>query len=185
MLLLTESEGALQEALAFIDAFEADAATSSSSGDADASLDETTKPTSAPRRKKKRSHTERVKTELERLRNDAEALENTLKRLKQSTPNRPQSQLAVRWSPSVSGDFDKNSLRLTRGVKDPVATMWMEIVVEEFRRRRESEVLNSRLRAMLLKQVGMIQASQAALSSKFTDSVRHLQSSQYRLLILS
>lgn len=168
-----EALATLQDALAFIDAFEAE--TLAQSGE-EATPGESTNrsrrrcvpsSTGARSSQKKRSHTERVKCELERLRKDAEALEATLKRLKL----RSSETLAVRWAPSPVGRQSSSLSWPSKGSGPRVAT-WMEIVMEEYRRRRESEALNRRLRVMLSKQFNMVQASEAALSFRFTDAVR-------------
>lgn len=109
---------------------------------------------------KKRSHTERVKGELEQLRNDVQALEAVFKRLKKNT-----AVLTVHWSPSTPPDSG-------RGLSQS-GSEWMEIVVEQCRRRRESEALNRRLRSMLGKLVSTVHASEGALAFKFTDAVRY------------
>lgn len=171
-MLLVESEAGatLHDALAFIDAFEGESTSSNSSGgDADVSSGESTaKSKAGPAKKKKRSHTERVKTELERLRTDAEALENTLKRLKQKSF---EMKLLAADSSPLQLDSHSNSSSLVAGRKDPRMVRWMTIVMEECRRRRESEALNRRLRAMLAKQVSMVQTSESALSLKYSDAV--------------
>lgn len=166
-LLLMESEAnaTLHDALAFIDAFEGQSTSSNSSGGVWS--EESTK-SKAPAKKKKRSHTERVKNELERLRTDAKALEATLERLKRSSSE--MKQLVAGARPQVDSH---SSSSLVVGRKDPRMVQWMAIVVDECRRRRESEALNRRLRAMLAKQVNMVQVSESALSLKISDAVRN------------
>lgn len=110
---------------------------------------------------KKQSHTQRVKSELEQLRNDAQALEAVLKRLKKNA-----AVLAAHWSASAPPGSG-------RGLS-PSGSEWMGIVVDQCRRRRESETLNRRLRAMLSKLVLTVHASEGALAFKFTDAVRYL-----------
>lgn len=63
---------------------------------------------------KKRSHTERVKSELERLRNEVGALEVTMKRLKSHSSET----LAVGWTP-LHLDPHNSSLSWT---SDPLKT---------------------------------------------------------------
>lgn len=155
MLLLLESEreadATLQDALAFIDAFETE-----------------TVPNLAVNRPKraKRPHRERVKSEIERLRNDAEALEATLVRMKQASgfQARKKIQVVVHGSPSTTAQFDAHKTHATDG--------WMEIVVDEYRRRRQAETTNQQLKGLLAKQTKVIQASQAALAYQFTKEVR-------------
>lgn len=159
---LVECEDALQEVLAFIDACEAETTASRSSGDGNVSTGDSAEPKSASR-EKKRSQSERVKMELQQLRNDAEALETSLKRLKRSLGPAKSAQSRSNAHPQLG------STSLGRG---PGAAMWMFIMLQEHQRRRKSENVNRRLRALLARQVSMIQASEAALTPKFSNAVR-------------
>lgn len=150
-----EADATLQDALAFIDAFEAETVDAAAS-------------TVKRAKRAKRPHRERVKSEIERLRNDAEALEATLTRMKQASgfQARKKIQVVVHGSPNTAAQFDSHKIHATNG--------WMEIVVDEYRRRRQAEATNQQLRSLLAKQTKIIQASQAALAFQFTKEVRLL-----------
>lgn len=152
-----EAEATLLDALAFIDAF---------------SSDSPIEPAFAPpvKRKKRNSrpHRERVRSEIERLRGDAEALETTLARMKQQSAERENKAVTavINGSPSTAAQFDGHRLQ-AHGTD-----RWMEIVVEEYRRRRQTEDTNRLLKKLLHRQTIAIHASQAALALQFTKEVR-------------
>lgn len=152
-----EANATLCEALAFIDAFDT-STSSSATGDYSSGV------------KKKRSHRDRVKSELQRLRNDASALEVTLTRLKQSLRRSIQessSQSHQRRPVSLidsTADADSTS-------NDPRVAAWMEVAMDEYRRRRQSEATNRQLKDLLAKQIELVRASEAALVFKLTEAV--------------
>lgn len=176
MLLLqseSESTATLCEALAFIDAFEAqeEPTASTSGGDSSPGL-QPIKP------KKKRSHRDRVKSELQRLRNDASALEVTLTRLKQSLrysvrESDPRSQ---QWRPIAATaaqlEIQSRGTDTKHRSSDPRVAAWMEIAIDEYRRRRQSEATNRQLKDLLAKQLKLARTSEAALAFKLTEAVR-------------
>lgn len=170
---LIENEDALQDALAFIDTFEVETTTSSNSGDADVSSGESPTPKSVPRRKK-RPHTERIKSELEQLTRHAQALEIKLKRLKQQPKAQlGKDQLLVSWGPNAVPHYDVDSssnLSVNRAGEPP--TPWMDIAVEEFRLRRESEALNHQLRVTLAELIREVGTTDATMAPKLKDEVR-------------
>lgn len=160
-----ESNATMCEALAFIDAFEAQESASTSGDSSPGRLQKT---------KKKRSHRDRVKSELQRLRNDASALEVTLTRLKQSLRysvrgSDPRSQ---RWRPIAAQLEVQSPGTVTERSDDPRVAAWMEIAIDEYRRRRQSEATNRQLKDLLAKHLKVTRASEAALAVKLTEVVR-------------
>lgn len=157
--LLTDLEAGatLEDALAFIDAFEQD----SLSGDVSTGSDSSSPPAStssdSPKRAKaaaapKMRQAERVKREMHKLRRDAEQLEATLARLKAAAQGRGMNPGAVHEIEAFSASA-------------------ASLMIREYQRRRQSEATNRKLKALLARQLKFARSSETQLFSKFTDKV--------------
>lgn len=145
-----EEDATLQDALAFIDTFDNENAYPAPSAERrSAALKRTSKGA-------------RPKFEIERLRRQVAKLEKTLEQLKSADT---QSNRRYSSPSAVSQVHDASS-------HSPSQSQWMEILVQEYRHRRQAELTNGQLRALLSKQIQMIHSSQAAFAYMFTEAVR-------------
>lgn len=148
MSFLEESSATLQDVLAFIDAYEGDAANPTAT-----CCMRTPQRGNAVDPRKSRSQSYRIRTEILRLRREAQALEARIAELTSSDISYEQKLMAL-------NALNSNALRSKR---------WIETVLHEYRRRRESERTNRQLKALLDKQMRIIQASETAFGV-FTDT---------------
>lgn len=149
-----DASATLQDALAFIDAFEdedilrVDSALGSDSSSPPAS----TSSDSPKHPKPKVRQAERVKREMQKLRRDAEQLEATIARLKAAAQDRGMGPGAVQTIEAFSASAANQMIR-------------------EYQRRRQSEATNRKLKALLSRQLKFARSSETHLFNKLTDKV--------------
>lgn len=159
-----EANATLADALAFIDAFESENVASH------------TPLVHSPAPSRRKSRGVRPKSEIERLRQQVDKLEAALEQLKHTDS---QTELLTKRysSPCAVSQVDDAAMSIV-GCALP-QSKWMEILVQEHRRRRQAEVTNCQLKVLLAKQIQMIQSSQAAFAYMFTEAVRYFPSALY------
>lgn len=139
-----ETLATLEDALAFIDAHEQQQKEAVLAVDRIRRFKPTQRASGIGASTKKLAHRERVKAELLRLRYEAAALEICLTRLKlkRAFPNGA----GAASTDSSTDVIAKHSSAVHRSV---VSTKWIEIVVREYQRRKQSEAANRQLKALL------------------------------------
>lgn len=168
----------LQDALAFIDAFELSSysedqdpvvLTSSSPGASSPELEAVT--VVAKRRSTSSSGTARprkrqsAKNELERVRLDVKTLEQTLVRLK-----------AGRSAERLESDSSSVAKR-------ELESMWMDFAVRQYRRRQQSEATNRQLKRAVAKQLKIAKYLEVQLERRTLAEVRHALVPAYLSLV--
>lgn len=164
------SSATLQAAIAFIDAFEGDQVQEPSASRSSSCNQRPTRTSLATKRNQ-------TKAELQRLRQEVELLEATLVRVKASTTpigctasDMGTCPAVTQWSDNLvtyiethGGNADRRSVPRS-----------IEQVVREFQRRRHSEAMNYKLRALLAKQAKALNTSESLLMRTMTQEVRTL-----------
>lgn len=145
----SESSATLQDVLGFIDSYEETAAETISPRDK-----RRPKSANAADTRRARSQSYRIRDEMQRLRREAEALETRIAELKSGTDKNYELQLMMLRL------LNSNAHRSKR---------WIETVLQEYRRRQDSERVNRQLKALLAKQMHVIQSSETAFGV-FTDT---------------
>lgn len=156
-----ESHAALEDALALVDAYDGEIYLQRP-GEDDGSSGQETKRSRRRAQASKLPYWDRARAELSRLRHEIEVLEAMLTRIKKS-------------GPIVScGGSSEDQLPLDHKADGAQleSTRWTEILVREYRLRRESELRNSKLKALAVRQNRAAAEIQGSLGLLFNRTVR-------------
>lgn len=155
-----ESHAALEDALALVDAYDGEIYLQLPST-VDGSSSQETKRRIRRAKASKLPYWDRARAELSRLRHEIEVLETMLARLNKRQP----VDTTIK-----SSEKQLSSDNQVDGAKESVR--WTDILVQEYRLRRESELKNSKLKALAARQARAAADIQGALGLLFNRTVR-------------
>lgn len=155
-----ESHAALEDALALVDAYDGEIYLEHP-GEEDGSSGQEAKRSRCRAKASKLPYWDRARAELSRLRHEIEALEVMLIRLKKAGPM------------VSSSRSSENQLPLDHKVDgaQSESVRWTEILIREYRLRRESELRNSKLKALAARQARAVAEIQGSLGLLFNRTV--------------